>query len=441
MAGSNNTATGSVATAKEVLKDEVFNVKAVQNNASKYKSNFTQKSISDMFIPIFKNYFSADREKFLNLGAGFASRKSRRPLEYLKYTEPGAQFFRVFFDFKTHYGLFGGIINDTQESSEKSVTNGIQEYNTASMYLQNNISSPRFSPEYRGVLIEKQKSLFKFAEILHFLVNDCPWVFREVGGIEGILNSNFVEIAKRENNQIQLNLMDDSIDMRLSTLLNLYKHACFDYTNFKEIIPENLRKFDMSILIYTSPTIKLPETYKCLVLKNCEIIYKDLKTVNDVLSNENGFQNKLTLKIDFERSFIYDVNKVWGVEILDLIYDENAVKSIKDHNESMQSTLDYSGGISEPVTSPSTEAPTDGKVLEYYKVKSGDCLAKIASDMNKKHKLKNKLTYDDIYNANLDAMKKNQEIYKSRTGKFCKYILYPYNDTQYSHNNLKIPLK
>ena len=41
--------------------------------------------------------------------------------------------------------------------------------------------------------------------------------------------------------------------MKLNTLFDLYRFACYDDIYKKEIIPENLRKFDMEILIMNIP--------------------------------------------------------------------------------------------------------------------------------------------------------------------------------------------
>ena len=123
----------------------------------------------------------------------------------LEFSDPGTYFYKLFFNFNTNFGLFGGIINSTTGNvTDNQVTNGPKEINTASMYLENNKNSERFSESYRKVLEQKQKSLFKFTQLLNYLTKECPWVFKEIGGLENVLNSNFVDIAPAENPKINI---------------------------------------------------------------------------------------------------------------------------------------------------------------------------------------------------------------------------------------------
>ena len=283
----------------------------------------------------------------------------------LEFSDPGTYFYKLFFNFNTNFGLFGGIINNTWGNvTDNQVTNGPKEINTASMYLENNKNSERFSESYRKVLAQKQKSLFKFTQILNYLTKECPWVFKEIGGLETVLNSNFVDIAPAENPKITITFNQDAVDMRISTLIDLYKHACFDYTNYRVIIPENLRKFDMSIILYNPPikgfnifteyekvmeykkngvpkknkttkkktiygsTKDLNMCFKYIILKNCEIELADLKSFQEVISNESGFQNNLGISISYERSFIYNLNNIYKTETLDMYYNEKDEKEV-----------------------------------------------------------------------------------------------------------------
>jgi hypothetical protein len=169
--------------------------------------------------------------------------------------------------------------------------------------------------------------------------------------------------------------------MRISTLIELYKHACFDTVNQREIIPENLRKFDMSIILFNPPItglnidrkikyiekepnstekiqdgyvesfgstntkkkpvigkddkkVKIPMPYKCVILKNCEIKYDDLKSIPDAMDNGEGFKNSLVLSITYERSLVYSFNDILSAETLENYYNEEQIKEFTGSGDS-----------------------------------------------------------------------------------------------------------
>ena len=157
------------------------------------------------------------------------------------YGEPGMFFYKVLFNFNTSYGLLGGLINEMNGKPVKDI-------NTALQFLTNNAESARFSFAYRGVLYRKIEYLLNFGKLLNFLSNECPWFFKDVEGLGEALKYNFEEMVPQKNRTIKLTFNQDAVDMRVSTLIDLYKQACYDWVNFKEIIPDNLRKFDMCIM-------------------------------------------------------------------------------------------------------------------------------------------------------------------------------------------------
>ena len=139
--------------------------------------------------------------------------------------------------------------------------------------------------------------------------------------------------------------------MRVSTLIDLYKQACYDWVNFKEIIPENLRKFDMCIMLFNPPIAgmnfggfitkddmqfpnndpvtasykgfvgalndKTGMSFKCIYLKNCEIIINELESITWTLNNEKVFNQELSMTISFERHYSYNINKELGLQLAD----------------------------------------------------------------------------------------------------------------------------
>jgi hypothetical protein len=189
-------------------------------------------------------------------------------------------------------------------------------------------------------------ALYKFGSTLRALQTETPWFFKGVNGLDK-LNSQFLtNIGKQQMLEIVCNT--ESVDMRLGTLLDLYKYACYDYANCKEIIPVNLRKFDMSIITYHMP-LKLYNThiiqsnqrkkkdkenvesktmypttkgdinfsnvmsYKMYSFKNCEFDTETLDSYTpSSLSNETAFNmGGNTLKIKYDRVYEHRMNE-WG---------------------------------------------------------------------------------------------------------------------------------
>lgn len=267
------------------------------------------------------------------------------------YGEPGMFFYKVMFNFNTAYGLLGGLINETNGAS-------IKDINTAWQFLANNSKSSRFSPVYRRILQTKAGYLFKFAQLLNFLSNDCPWFFKDVEGLGAAIKYNFSELVPSKPRSIKLTFNQDAVDMRVSTLIDLYKQACYDWVNFKEIIPENLRKFDMCIMLFNPPIAGMnfggfitrddmkylthnPVTasykgfngnkdaadgmsFKCIYLKNCEIVIDELESITGNLNNEKGFNQELSMTISFERHYSYNINKEFDIQLADSGYIENS---------------------------------------------------------------------------------------------------------------------
>ena len=260
------------------------------------------------------------------------------------YGEPGMFFYKVLFNFNTSYGLLGGLINEMNGKPVKDI-------NTAWQFLANNSKSSRFSSTYRKTLQIKAGCLFKFAQLLNFLSNECPWFFKDVEGLGEALKYNFEEMVPQKNRTIKLTFNQDAVDMRVSTLIDLYKQACYDWVNFKEIIPENLRKFDMCIMLFNPPIagmnfggfitkddMKYPKndpvtasykgfvgalndktgmSFKCIYLKNCEIIINELESITGTLNNEKGVNQELSMTISFERHYSYNINKELGLQLAD----------------------------------------------------------------------------------------------------------------------------
>lgn len=148
--------------------------------------------------------------------------------------EPGWFYFKIFFDFQDPKGLFGGIMtDDTPDTCALRYLFTVRNY-----YKSLNIQ-------------DRMLALARFTYTLSYISAICPWFFIGINGANKLGELNLRELGKRKS--IDLICNGESVDMRLNNLLDMYRYACYDDIYFREIIPENLRKFNMSIVIMNAP--------------------------------------------------------------------------------------------------------------------------------------------------------------------------------------------
>lgn len=209
------------------------------------------------------------------------------------FGEPAWYYFKVFFNFYNDHGLFSGIFdNIIYPTSAIRYLYGIREF---------------YEPE---LIYHRMLALAKFSMTLSYINSVCPWFFI---GLNGINKLNAFDLRNPDQEKsIELICNGDSVDMRLNTLLDMYKMACFDEINQKEIIPENLRKFDMSILLMQIP-IKYFQTGIIVSGQNSKlgqlgsngstILNRTISGVNKVTSFITGSNTKY---FDYKRIGQYD---------------------------------------------------------------------------------------------------------------------------------------
>ena len=187
------------------------------------------------------------------------------------YGEPGYFYFKIFFDFDTDFGLLGGILNRTDP---------IQSTSSAAKYLTLCQSS-----YFNYKIPERLEALKKFVRTLSYININAPWFFKSIKGLDKADVPLVDELSKERTIEIEFN--PDAIDMRLTSLMSLYKFACYDDINHLVILPDNLRKFDMSVLIFETP-IKYLHT----AFKNGGLIDAGKSMLRGLISKNNSNEQK-----------------------------------------------------------------------------------------------------------------------------------------------------
>jgi len=269
------------------------------------------------------------------------------------FGEPGYFYYRIFFNFNTEHGLFGGIMN----SSDMTAT-----HNGAFKYLSILNSTQR----YDSLLItQRMKSLERFTRTLSYISTNAPWFFKAVKGLDKATNPILGDFSKEKSIEIECNV--DAIDMRLSNLMDLYKFAVYDDMFKREVLPENMRQFDMAIMIFPSPINKLHMpiadinktvpfastqegnfmSFKLFEFIDCEI---DPQTIGVMvpgdINNEEPFQlGKGSIKINYRQCYQHTSNEfdkiMWGSDGIFYEYSNESSKMLygtENRIPSMKST-------------------------------------------------------------------------------------------------------
>lgn len=168
--------------------------------------------------------------------------------------EPGWFYFKVFFNFKTNFGLFGGLfdIENKQTFSGNSALRFLHEINGG--YYQERPS-------------DRINALRKFAGFLSKINTQYPWIIKSISNLGSTFKSNWLSDNYNEEQKITLTFGAEHVDMKLLNMLSLYKYICYDDYGCKEIIPSNIRKFDMMVVLYHVP-IKYFQTGIMVAKKN-----------------------------------------------------------------------------------------------------------------------------------------------------------------------------
>lgn len=234
-------------------------------------------------------------------------------------TQPAWLYFKLFFKFDSSYGLLGGIMRSS-DGNKFAANNTAIQYLTRNWYKLNDNMSAR------------RKSLVKFVRSLSYISSYAPWFFKSVKDVNNALNMNLNNLTAEKS--IEIECSEEATDLRLLTLMDFYKYAAYDAINQKEILPENLRKFDLDIVVFQSPIRYLQTStrdlkgrttlyknlnaanmtdrmsFKLFSFQGCEIDYSTLNTMlPQTFSNQAPFQSSPTFKIKYDRVYQHNQNE------------------------------------------------------------------------------------------------------------------------------------
>lgn len=166
--------------------------------------------------------------------------------KFNRFDNPNLYFFRIFFDF--HKGLLDyehDLGRVSQPDQETFWDRNTYIANSALNYLMIN-------NEW-----ERADMLREFIHLISNINTYSPWYFTELEGLGEVLNrTEFTadSFMLPEIKVVNIKCLPDAFDNRIGTLIDLYRAICYSYQLHKEVVPANLRRFDMYVYIFAANT-------------------------------------------------------------------------------------------------------------------------------------------------------------------------------------------
>ena len=275
--------------------------------------------------------FLKDRSEFRKSGTKSGS-------DFNIYDTPSHKYFKIIFYFgdvsvgASIEGLSSGLLHPTWEifnnasaGTQKLLNLHYYDYNSAWSYLKLNNEE------------ERAEKLERFVTLLSNINTYSPWYFKSISGLDSALERKPADFGASfeigEPKTLTISCMPDAFDNRIGTLLDLYRDITWSWINKKEILPANLRKFDMAVYIYESPINfwhdfendaldvkdRYVPSYKMLEFHDCEFIYNSVKSGYGDINNENGITPVFNIDITYSDCYEISYNEILMRSIGDVI--------------------------------------------------------------------------------------------------------------------------
>lgn len=139
---------------------------------------------------------------------------------FFKFEDPTYLGFKPLFNFNKTSGLLAGEEN----------------INSALAYLN------RIGDKTRKTYLQT------FINLLRDISVKAGWYFMLIEGLEDAWKRDF-DVPLLVDKKISFGCRE-SLDLRITAMIDCYRKACFDWENRREVVPSNLRSFEVSVYVY-----------------------------------------------------------------------------------------------------------------------------------------------------------------------------------------------
>lgn len=260
---------------------------------------------------------------------------------------------------KSWGGKAMNYLDDQKKSKIRNQIRNLWDCNSAWSYLVINDE------------IDRANNLQAFVEMLSNINSRSPWYFQNIKGLEGATRRDMVTgpfSMKTDDQKITIECLPDAYDQRISTLLDLYRSVVWSWETKREVLPANLRKFDMTIIAFQPPlrNYHVPGTglpvmnnasvrskprigetaegfayiydtdlgeeqqlasYKAWEFHGCEFDYNSGRAGWDTIDNAAGTSIQANIDITFTDCFEIRFNEFLGRHIGDIMGDNAPYKT------------------------------------------------------------------------------------------------------------------
>ena len=155
---------------------------------------------------------------------------------FLGIQDPTVFGFKLFFHFdQVRSPLLWGATGNIQEAP----------FNTAAWFLK------AIGDTQRLYYLEK------FLYLLSNINSQTPWYFQSISGLKEAWKRDYTKPYIGDDARLDIDCAE-SVDLRITALMDYYRKACFDWENRREVVPKNLRQFGLSIVLYEARVFNNP---------------------------------------------------------------------------------------------------------------------------------------------------------------------------------------
>lgn len=165
---------------------------------------------------------------------------------------------------------------------------------------------------------ERADMLDRFVGLLRKINQELPWFWQTLSGLEVSRQFGKMEEPWRgaEKPKVEIECLEN-IELTGAALIDLYKRACYDFVRWVEVVPKNLRYFEMMVFVTEIRTFQQKATDALKDSRGNYGLYGDSQSTiqNDVAVNSElsiDAQPIFVTKLGFCEFDIDSTNELWA---------------------------------------------------------------------------------------------------------------------------------